>query len=517
MKTMDMCSSPVRKLALIFQKGRDIWKRKCQQAKRKLKKDYIRIRDLKASRDAWKAKAMALKKQVAILEQQLKLSSKKKSGDLVINSETPAMIDHHQYNVMTICISIALVFKSIALRATEKALRVFTPEDESSPRYHTIRAWILRLGLFTLNQPKPQASDWIWFIDHSVQIGKEKCLVVLGIQLSTDSTFPLCITDMIPLLIEPCSQSNRMVVARQLETVAQKAGVPRGILSDGGPDLKSGIMDYLETHPDVDYFYDIKHKCSIELKHILSQNNIWDSFCREASQFKLQIQQTSLAPLCPPSQRSKSRFMNIDILLKWVREIMIPTQTNPQEVSAMLGVKPEIIVEKTAWFMHYAPYIQQWIELYHITSTVTHILRSEGYHAGTEKILTQTLQPPVYDDARKLQSNLVTFTHEQCQKVHPDERIPASTEVIESLFGKFKNFENEQSRCGFSLSVLAMSAMTSPCTPEVVFNALSEVRTQDVLNWGKENLPETTSKKREKIRNTFNNKELIWHEIYGET
>jgi hypothetical protein len=418
---------------------------------------------------------------------------------------------------MTMCISIALVFQAIALRGVEKALRAFTPEEESSPRYHTIRTWILRLGLFVLTQSKTKAPDWIWFLDHSVQIGKEKCLVVLGIRLSTTLSFPLCITDMAPLLIEPCSQSNRTIVMHQLEAVAEKTGIPRGILSDGGPDLKSGISDYQQEHPEVAYFYDITHKCAVELKHLLSQNGRWDSFCGEANQFKVQVQQTSLAPLCPPSQRSKSRFMNIDLLLKWAHEIMGPTQCHPQEVSDMLHVPIEYLVAKTAWFADYSKDIQPWTELYHISSTVTDMLRKEGYHRNTETKLVQALPLPKSDAAKELQTNLVLFVHEQCQKVNRDERIPASTEVIESLFGKFKNFEDEHVRGGFSSSVLAMSAMTTPCTPEVITDAFSEVKTQDVLDWGKRNLPETVTKQREKIRKSFNDWELKWYELCVDT
>jgi hypothetical protein len=317
---------------------------------------------------------------------------------------------------------------------------------------------------------------------------------------------------MVTLLIEPCPQSNRTIVYQQLETVAEQTGIPRGILSDGGPDLKSGINDYQQTHPEIDFFYDIKHKCSIYLKHILSRNERWETFCAEANQFKAKVQQTAMAALCPPSQRNKSRFMNIDILLKWANEIMGPTQNNLHDVSTQLNVETQRLIEKTTWFSVYKPDIQRWTELYDITSTVTHVLRTEGYHANTKKRLTQELKTPVCDEAKELQTNLLTFVHEQCQKVHHDERIPASTEVIESLFGKFKCFEDEQARGGFSLSILAMSAMTMPCTPETVFDALSEVKTKDLQNWRNENLPVTVSKQRENIRNTFNNKEQKWYE-----
>jgi hypothetical protein len=51
------------------------------------------------------------------------------------------------------------------------------------PHWTTGRLWLLRLGHATLTMAKEPAGDWAWLIDHSVQIGQEKCLVILGIRL----------------------------------------------------------------------------------------------------------------------------------------------------------------------------------------------------------------------------------------------------------------------------------------------------------------------------------------------
>lgn len=54
---------------------------------------------------------------------------------------------------------------------------------DHAPDWTTGRLWLQRLGHAKLTQPLPQADDWAWLIDHSVQIGQEKCLVILGIRL----------------------------------------------------------------------------------------------------------------------------------------------------------------------------------------------------------------------------------------------------------------------------------------------------------------------------------------------
>ena len=53
--------------------------------------------------------------------------------------------------------------------------------DFPVPHFTTVRLWLLRLGHYNLTRPKEQGDDWVWIIDHSNQIGQEKCLMILGV------------------------------------------------------------------------------------------------------------------------------------------------------------------------------------------------------------------------------------------------------------------------------------------------------------------------------------------------
>jgi hypothetical protein len=61
-------------------------------------------------------------------------------------------------------------------------IKFFLGMDVNMPSWYSIRLWLLKLGLFKLQQIKDIADDWIWIVDHSIQTGAEKCLVVLGIR-----------------------------------------------------------------------------------------------------------------------------------------------------------------------------------------------------------------------------------------------------------------------------------------------------------------------------------------------
>ena len=56
--------SPVSKLVRFFRDSRDKWKAKCQAAKKENKSLKIRLAKMKESRDRWKAEAQVLREEV---------------------------------------------------------------------------------------------------------------------------------------------------------------------------------------------------------------------------------------------------------------------------------------------------------------------------------------------------------------------------------------------------------------------------------------------------------------------
>ena len=63
---------------------------------------------------------------------------------------------------------------SVSLRAIPRVIGIFTePTDPAAiiPSASGARWWLQRLGLFTLQEPLVIADDWVYLMDHSVQIG----------------------------------------------------------------------------------------------------------------------------------------------------------------------------------------------------------------------------------------------------------------------------------------------------------------------------------------------------------
>ena len=105
------------------------------------------------------------------------------------------------------------------------------------------------------------------------------------------------------------------------------------------------------------------------------------------------------------------------------------------------------------------------------------------------------------DHTRSLRDELVAFVDGESSKARAGERLPGSTEVLESCFGKLKSLERDQRRSGFTGLVLSLGAIVSKTTTEVVQKALEMTKSKDVLQWCQEKLGETVQSKRKHAYN----------------
>lgn len=87
------------------------------------------------------------------------------------------------------------------------------------PHQSTCRAWLLRIGLFQLQRPKNMAVGSVWIVDHTVQIGQEKCIVILGLRLLDipAAGTALSLSDLQLLNLLPVTHSDKQVVNEQLD------------------------------------------------------------------------------------------------------------------------------------------------------------------------------------------------------------------------------------------------------------------------------------------------------------
>jgi len=488
---------------------------------------------------------------------------------------------------------------------------------DECPAPNTGQNWILRIGLHELNRPKEIADDWAFIMDHTIQLGKVKCLVIVGCRLSHWRTLgrALPLTDLVVFAIEPVEQSNGDIVHAQLEDVCQQFGiVPRNIVSDHGSDLKRGIELFQQNHPEVKATYDIAHMLAILIKRYLERDDSWADFTQFCGQTKQSVQQTDLAYVMPPTPKSKARYMNVGPQVRWGLKAMAyldrvnpkqfveparqqeflpaellgleefeldhdiefvdhgcideehfdpehfdpehfdPEYIDPEyvdgsvtgdcteldrdaetladlqvfdeviqellatealEISAAADTEPtsedvfdaneawsaqvsmEQLEAKLGWLRDFGPKLQEWCCLISIICCTLKYVRTGGYHGSAREDLCVLLSKHRgYESSGSMIDEIVTFVDSQSSQAAEGEHLIGSSECIESLIGKGKRLEGQQSKGGFTKMILGLAAAVVTPTKDRIFAALSSVTTKDLRNWCNEKLGQSLLSRR---------------------
>jgi hypothetical protein len=355
------------------------------------------------------------------------------------------------------------------------------------PHWTTGRLWLLRLGHATLTAPKLPADDWAWLIDHSVQIGQEKCLVILGIRLADLPPPGQCPAhdDMELIELLPAKSWTRQQVDDALENAVEKVGhVPRVIVDDHGVDLHGGVVLFQQRHPKTAEIYDIKHKAACLLKSRLEKNPRWQSFVTLLGQARCAVQQTALAFVTPPAPKPKARFMNLGPQLAWGRRVLALLRQPP--LAAWAGQ----LKQKLGWIEGFADELAEWSQYQQVLEVAVSHVNHQGIDRKAAKRLEVQLDQldALCDSASELAAQMVRFVEEQAAGAKASERFPGSTEVLESCFGKFKQLEKQQSRGGFTQLLLGFGALVARLVPQSLREALQASSTADVREWAAQNL-----------------------------
>jgi hypothetical protein len=91
---------------------------------------------------------------------------------------------------------------------------------------------------------------------------------------------------------------------------------------------------------------------------------------------------------------------------------------------------------------------------------------------------------------------LIQFVRGESLKAHFGERLPGTTEVVESCFGKSKGLEDGQSKSGFTGLILSLGARVSEWTAESISEALERCRIRDVVDWCRKRLGQSVQSQR---------------------
>ena len=459
----------------------------------------------------------------------------------------------HHYPVYAIQIAIQLLIQGLtSLRGVEKTFEILAQFWQwPTPDFTSIRQWGLRLGLYELNRQKEYRQDWIFIIDMTLEIGVAKCLVILGIsqqkltQIVEQEARGLKHEDVEVLTLEVMEQSAGAVIGEKLKDLAKRVGTPVQIISDWGSDIKKGVQLYLEANSGVIATYDLTHKLANLLKKELEPDEIYQSFRRQCHLTRQQVQQTELAFLMPPQQRSKARYHNVDLLVDWAQKVLkyqqrqdfsqistsysldretlfllVDTLTT-DSLNCLVKLMPKLYKERDTfqadmlthlgpelwqlhgermtqaadlgrrkfhaylgWLSTYQSSIATYADLVTLIKTVATQLKTTGLHRQSQREWEQTITSHLLTArGQKLQQQISDYLVFEGNQVPAGEILLATSDVIESLFGKYKILVAKRPLKDIGTSILTIPLCTLKFTGDLVKQALESIHSFDVRAW----------------------------------
>ncbi len=394
-----------------------------------------------------------------------------------------------QYSVSVISLSLQLVLQAgSSLRGAAAALRLLVQEQFVSlavPSCSAIRSWLLRVGLYALTRPLPWSLyGWVWLVDHTIQIGTLKILVILGCPLAQVpfGERALRLADLQLVALVPMEQSTGRTVRRELVQAIQRTGAPAQIVADQGADLKKGITDFCTWERRSVYVPDVAHYGASLLEHSWSDLPRWREFYSQLQSTSSKLRQTKAAYLLAPRPRTKARFMNVGVQLRFAARVLkLLTQPVPHEKAmAYYG-----------WLLDYQTDLDVWQREHGLVQSTIALLRLHGLHAGNLAEMEKNWGPIHGPDSTQAIAQGLRDYVTRYQPKDEARRFVASSEVLESAFGKFKRLERDQSGAGITGLVLGLGALVGTMGEEEIRQALEATPEKKADNWVKTKLGQT--------------------------
>ena len=362
----------------------------------------------------------------------------------------------------------------------------------SLPYHQTVRSWLLRCGLFLLRRSTPPRNDWVWILDDTIRIGQKKCLLILGASLDYLQAHPGALEhhQVVVLDLWVTAHSTGVDIEDRLKSLAHGVGVPQQLVSDHGSDVSKGVRLFKAANPEVVDTYDVTHKLACLVKTELKADPRWAEFLRFCTSSLFQLQQSRGAFLTPPGPRSLERYMNVDRHTAWACR-MLDLLDLPEKalVAELLDLSEEaarsFLEEKLGWLRDFRQEVARYQRLIEVVKQTEQEVKNHGLGRRTEARLWRHLPAAVRRDASlgDFLTGLKGYLKEEGRKVPVGQSWLGTSDVLESLFGKYKWFGEKAPDGEVAASVVALPLFTVDLTAELVQEALLSVSVQDVRSW----------------------------------
>jgi len=351
------------------------------------------------------------------------------------------------------------------------------------PCHVTILLWVKKMGVYKLSQTKEKAADWIIMIDESIEFGHDKLLVILGIRESDiDFSRALQYHDMECLMLKASGSWKGEEIGEVIEGLSSQIGTIKYAVADMGNSIKKALRISSIKHVE-----DVNHKLSWFIKELYKDDKDFNAYTKQLSYLRGVLGFSNLSHILPPQQRVNSRYMNLKPIFEWgmaVLGMLDNEKANPSEKDKMSFVKG------------YESLIKETCQLIGIANNIQEILKNNGLSEKTKEECLKLFESVTDDRTLKFKGMVNEYLENTVLSVAMDTRILCSSDILESSFGKYKNYISDNISVGITDLSLCIAAFGSKLEQEEIKNAMESIKVSRVKEWGVANIGHTQTKKR---------------------
>ena len=117
----------------------------------------------------------------------------------------------------------------------------------------------------------------------------------------------------------------------------------------------------------------------------------------------------------------------------------------------------ELVRTKLGWLEEFRASLEEWSTYLAMINGTLGLVRCRGLTVSVGQEL-EAMLPPAAGSVGEFARNPIEFVVDESSKVRQGERLPGTTEVLESCFGKLEALEDGQSKSGFTGLVLSLGS-----------------------------------------------------------
>ena len=414
---------------------------------------------------------------------------------------------NHSFSTVIIQMLLTITINgSVKFRTLEKDNKIreeINGTFNQSPSHITIRNWTLKLGYYELTHQKEKADDWIILLDHSIQFGREKIFVVLGIREMEFLKLnrPLQFTDLNTLLIKTKSSWNGVLVSKEIKKLEATIGKIKYAVGDYGSDLRKGL-----ALSGIDHIHDLSHLIALTIEKLYKNDDRFIEFKSKMSYVRSKFAQTDIAAVVPPKGRKKSEYQSFDKIIKWANaalNLIDNKLSDPEQVNYLQGYfKTETldrIKKELSWISDYSELVTELSEINRSIKEVEKEMKHNGLSKSSFGKCVKELKKLKSDNGKKLNEELSTKIRWQIKLLPNTDTVLFSSDILESIFGKYKNRVSENPMASITNLMLIIAAFTSDLTKERVKQSIEAVKMVEIKSWSKQNVGISLFEKRKAL------------------